>query len=63
MKFSNKHQHVPLKRHMMRFHFVRFTGFIVHHSSSVTFFPLTLAFFSSAVLKFSLTNKLESRLV
>ena len=34
------------KRHMMRVHFVSFTCFTVHHSSSVTFFALALVFYS-----------------
>jgi hypothetical protein len=48
-------------------YFVSFTGFTVHHNSSVTFFPLTLAFFYSAVIKsiFCLSKKItvERRLV
>ena len=36
---------------MMCVHFASFTSFTVHHSSSVTFSPLALAFFYSAVIK------------
>jgi len=48
------------KRHMMWVHFESFTGFTVHHSSSVTFFPLTLAFFYSAVIKSSIRGHVPS---
>ena len=34
-------------------HFVIFTGFTVYHSSSVTFFPLSLVFFYTDVIKSS----------
>ncbi len=37
-------------------HFVSFTGFIVDHCSGVTFFPLTLVFVYSDVIKSSIIN-------
>ena len=38
----------------MYFHFESLIGFNVHHSCSVTFFPLALAYYYSAVIKSSL---------
>ena len=36
---------------MMCVNFGRFTGFTVHDSCIMTFFPLTLTFFNSVVIK------------
>ena len=55
------------KTHNTCVHFESFITFAVHHSSSVTFFPLTLDFFHSGVIKSSLLSivgqivKLEGR--
>ena len=45
------------ERHMTCVHFLSFTGVTGHHSSSVKFFPLTLVFFYSTVLKSSFSKQ------